>query len=206
MRKILILFAHPKFEHSVVNQALIESLQGLDNVRIHDLYQRYPDFNIQVQEEQELLLEHDVIVWQHPFYWYSCPPLLKQWIDLVLEFGWAYGPGGLFLKNKYIFNAVTSGGSEEVYSPDGKNRYTINEFLRPFEATAYLCGMRYLPPFHLGGTHRINAEALRQKAEDYRELICLLRDTPELDKLFLPIMEKKNTKPNREADSIEAKN
>ncbi len=180
MRKILILFAHPKFEHSDANHALINAISNLEHVQIRDLYELYPDFNVNVQEEQEALFQHDVIIWQHPFYWYSCPPLLKQWIDLVLEYGWAYGPGGVFLKNKYVLNAITSGGGEEVYSNEGRNRFTIEEFLRPFEQTAYLCNMRYLPHFQTGGTHKISKSELFAKAADYRNLILKLRDSEEI--------------------------
>lgn len=180
MRNILILFAHPKYEHSDANHALINSIKELENVHIRDLYELYPDFNISVQEEQEALFEHDVIIWQHPLYWYSCPPLLKQWIDLVLEYGWAYGPGGIFLKNKFILNAITSGGNSEVYSHEGKNRFTIAEFLRPFEQTAYLCNMRYLPYFHLGGTHRVSETELKEHALAYQNLILELRDSEEI--------------------------
>lgn len=187
MRKILVLFAHPKFEQSDVNQALINQIQKLEHVHIRDLYELYPDFHIDIQAEQEVLFQHEVIIWHHPIYWYSCPPLLKQWIDLVLEFGWAYGPGGVFLKNKFVMNVVTSGGSQEVYSPEGRNRYTIEEFLRPFEATAYLCHMRYMPPFHVSGTHRISDKELKSKAEAYQELILTLRDSPKID---LPYLQK----------------
>jgi len=187
MRKILVLFAHPKFEHSDANQALISAVKDLENVQVRDLYELYPDFNINIQAEQEALFEHEVIIWQHPFYWYSCPPLLKQWIDLVLEHGWAYGTGGVFLKNKYIFNAFTSGGSKEIYSSLGRNRYTIEEYLRPFEQTAYLCNMRYLPPFHLAGTHRSTESDILQKANEYRELILSLRDSSEIS---LPYIQK----------------
>lgn len=185
MRKILVLFAHPKFEHSDVNQVLLETIRGLENVTIRDLYELYPDFQINVQAEQELLFEHEVVVWHHPIYWYSCPPILKQWIDLVLEYGWAYGPGGIFLRNKYILNAVTSGGSEIIYSAEGKNRYTLDEFLRPFEQTAYLCDMRYLPHFHIGGTHRISQEDLDLKAKEYRDLVLTLRDSLEIPFSFI---------------------
>lgn len=180
MRKILVLFAHPKFEHSDANYALIEAIQTLENVQVRDLYELYPDFNINIQYEQEALFESEVIIWHHPLYWYSCPPLLKQWIDLVLEFGWAYGPGGIFLKNKYVFNAITSGGVKEAYSSLGKNRFSMEEFLRPFEQTAYLCNMRYLPYFHVGGTHRISPQELDGIATVYRDLILDLRDSPEI--------------------------
>lgn len=185
MRKVLVLFAHPKFEQSDVNRILISYISNLQNIQIRDLYELYPDFNIDVQAEQELLFEHEVLIWHHPIYWYSCPPLLKQWLDLVLEFGWAYGPGGTFLKNKYVMNVVTSGGSKEVYSADGRNRFTMEEFLRPFEATAYLCHMRYMPHFHIGGTHRITAEELEGKAKVYRELLVTLRDSEVIDFPFI---------------------
>lgn len=187
MRKILVLFAHPKYEHSDANFALIQAIKDLENVEVRDLYELYPDFNINVQVEQEILFEHEVIIWHHPIYWYSCPPLLKQWIDLVLEYGWAYGPSGIFLKNKYVVNAVTSGGSQEIYSHDGRNRYTMEEFLRPFEATAYLCNMRYLPHFHVGGTHRITKAELEDKAKEYQNLILTLRDS---DQITFPFIQK----------------
>ncbi len=184
MRKVLVLFAHPKFEHSDANQALIRAVSGLDNVEIRDLYELYPEFNINVQAEQGKLFEHEVIIWQHPFYWYSCPPLLKQWIDLVLEFGWAYGPGGVFLKNKYLMSAITTGGSESAYTREGHNHYTIPELLRPFEQTGRLCGMHYLAPFQVAETHKITPEDLREKANEYRDLILQLRDQEDITPLI----------------------
>ncbi len=185
MRKVLVLFAHPKFEHSEANQALVHAISNLENVEVRDLYELYPEFNISIQTEQEILFDADVVIWQHPFYWYSCPPLLKQWIDLVLEFGWAYGPGGVYLKNKYILNAITSGGTAETYGPDGKNRFTLRELLQPFEQTAKLCHMNYLPVFHIGGTHRISFEKLKSSAESYLDFVTQLRDLEILDETTL---------------------
>ena len=76
-KKILILFAHPRLSTSVVQTAMLNAIEGLENVTFHDLYAAYPDFLIDVKREQELLLAHDVIVFQHPFYWYSVPAILK---------------------------------------------------------------------------------------------------------------------------------
>ena len=147
MRKVLILFAHPRLEKSIANAALLMGIPRHNAITFHDLYESYPDFNVDIKFEKSLLLSHDVIIWHHPFYWYSAPPLLKQWIDLVLEYGWAYGKGGDKLQGKLIFNVLTSGGKKEVYHAEGRNRYTVREFLRPFEQTARLCHMNYLPPF-----------------------------------------------------------
>lgn len=179
MKKILVLLAHPKFEKSRANQALIRAVADLPGLSIRDLYELYPDFNIDIAAEQAALLEHHIVVWHHPIYWYSCPPLLKQWIDLVLEVGWAYGKGGEQLKSKWIFNAVTSGGSREVYQVDGRNRFTLRQFLAPFEQTAWLCHMRYLPAFAVQGTHRLNDAALLDEAETFRQRLQALQTIPD---------------------------
>lgn len=171
MASILILFAHPRLESSRINRFLIDCIPTHPSITFCDLYERYPDFNIPVDLEKELLLRHEVIVWMHPFYWYSSPPLLKQWIDMVLEFGWAYGPGGQALMGKYIFNAISTGGSPAAYSPDGNNRYSILEFLRPFEQTARLCKMHYLPPFSVQGTHRLPYEDLEAIGITFQNLL-----------------------------------
>lgn len=171
MNPILILFAHPRFEKSRVNRALLNGVDRIPQVTLHDLYERYPDFDIDVEREQELLTAHQIIIWHHPFYMYGAPALLKQWIDLVLEYGWAHGRGGDFLKDKLIFNALTSGGSREVYAPNGHNRFTLREFLVPFNQTAFLCKMTYLPPFAVQGTYLLTEAQLARHAALYHRLL-----------------------------------
>jgi glutathione-regulated potassium-efflux system ancillary protein KefG len=171
MKTVLVLFTHPRLEKSRVNIVLLRSIAGLDGVTVHDLYEEYPDFAIDVRREKELLLGHDIIVWHHPFFWYSAPPLLKAWIDTVLEVGWAYGPGGTALTGKVVFNCLTSGGPREAYGADGRNRFTVREFLAPFEQTARLCHMLYLPPFVVQGTHRLSPEAIESHGRDYSALL-----------------------------------
>lgn len=176
MNRILILFAHPRYEKSRVNRAMLEELAGSEDITIHDLYELYPDFNIDVVREKSLLLEHDIIIWQHPLYMYSAPAMIKQWMDMVLEFGWAHGAGADNLDGKAAFNAVTTGGTRESYAPGGFNRYSLQEFLYPFEQTARLCGMDYLPPFAVQGTYRLSDAELSWYAALYRAMLeCLSR-------------------------------
>ncbi|MCL7764630.1 NAD(P)H-dependent oxidoreductase [Polaribacter sp. Z014] len=175
MKKILILFSHPKYEKSRANSILVDQIKDKEGVTFIDLYERYPDFHIDVPKEKELLKEHDVIIWHHPFYWFSCPPLMKQWIDMVLEFGWAYGPNADALQDKICLNVITTGGSKEIYCSKGTNGFTVNQFLRPFEQTANSCGMSYLPPFAVMGTHHLSKEALADYANQYSKLIELLQ-------------------------------
>jgi glutathione-regulated potassium-efflux system ancillary protein KefG len=180
---VLILFAHPALEKSRVNRRLVEAVRDLDGVTFHDLYEEYPAFFVDVRREQTLLSAHDVVVWQHPFYWYSTPALLKQWQDLVLEHGWAYGSGGVALRGKRLLSAITTGGGESAYQHGGHNRYTIRELLAPVDQTAHLCGMEYLPPFVAYGTHGMAASDVQRHAEDYRTVIVALRDgTLDLEK------------------------
>jgi glutathione-regulated potassium-efflux system ancillary protein KefG len=138
------------------------------------LYELYPDFNIDVEREKSLLLEHDIIIWQHPLYMYSAPAIIKQWIDMVLEFGWAHGAGVDNLKGKVAFNTITAGGTRESYDREGFNRYTMQEFLYPFEQTARLCKMNYLPPFAVQGTYRLSDAELSWYAALYKTMVEFL--------------------------------
>ncbi len=177
MRRVLVLFAHPVLERSRVNRRLVGEIEGMENVFIHDLYEVYPTLDIDVRREQQLLVDHDVIVFQHPFYWYSAPAIVKEWQDLVLEHGWAYGKGGTKLKGKITLNAITTGGPESAYTKGGYNRFTIRELLTPFDQTAHLCGMRFLAPFVVHAALRITSDAeLTPQKATYRALIEALRD------------------------------
>lgn len=174
--KILILFAHPLFEKSNANAALVKHIPRSPNITFHDLYQEYPEFDVDMKREQELLMLHDIIIWQHPMYWYSCPPLLKQWIDIVLEHGWAYGKEGKALKNKILLQVITTGGLKENYSPTGRDRFTIMQLLEPFYQTAQVCNMKYLPPYVIHGTHSMKADAYEDTGRRYRALLEYLEN------------------------------
>lgn len=146
MKRILIIFSHPALQSSRANRQLLQALDGLEGITLHDLYHHYPDMFIDVKREQALLSEHDIIVFQHPFYWYSCPAIMKEWMDLVLEYGYAYGPEAHALSGKQWLSAITTGGAPESYCSEGYNQRPLLDFLLPFQQTAQLCGMQWLPP------------------------------------------------------------
>jgi len=175
-RRVLVLFAHPALERSRVNRRLAEAVMDLDEVTFNDLYEAYPDFDIDIEREQALLVNHDMIVFQHPFYWYSTPAIVKEWQDLVLEHGWAYGSGGNALQGKKLMNAITTGALESTYCIEGDNRCTMRELLAPIEQTANLCGMEFLPPFVVHGTHQLTDSDIADHADSYLRTIVALRD------------------------------
>ena len=174
--RVLVLFAHPALHRSRVNRRLFEALDGLEGVRLHDLYEQYPNLLIDPDREQALLVAHDAVVFQHPFYWYSSPSIIKEWQDIVLEHGFAYGDGGTALTGKWWLSAITTGGPAEAYRASGLNRFSLDELLRPFEQTAFFCGMKFLPPFVTHDTFELSEEEIARAAENYRVTITNLRD------------------------------
>lgn len=183
-RRILVLLAHPSLDRSEVNHLLAHAAAKTTGVTLVDLYADYPDYAIDIDREQARLLSHDAIVFLHPLYWYSTPAILKEWQDLVLEHGFAYGTGGKALYGKIFFSTLTAGGPEAAFSAGGINHFSIRELLYPLEQTALLCGMVYLPPFTLFGARtaleegRVNAhvadwvrllEALREDRLDIQQ-------------------------------------
>jgi glutathione-regulated potassium-efflux system ancillary protein KefG len=164
--KTLVIVAHPDLSRSTVNKAWTERLQNEENVTVHELYKKYPDFQIDVEHEQQLLLEHDRIVFQFPFYWYSSPSLLKEWQDQVLAYGWAYGTNGTHLHGKEFMLAMSTGGPEAAYQAGGYNQYSMSELTKPFQATANLTGMRFLPAYIQHGVRILTPEQVKESADE----------------------------------------
>lgn len=173
--RVLVLFAHPSQRRSEVNVPLYKAAKKVQGVTVVDLYAEYPDYHIDIDKEQSRLLEHDVVIFQFPLYWYSTPSILKEWQDLVLEYGFAYGSSGNALHGKYFFCAITAGGKEEAYKADGYNHFKIRELLYPLEQMADLTGMTYLAPFVLFGARTALDEGKVSKhAAGYRALLNAL--------------------------------
>lgn len=176
MKKILIIFAHPAIHKSRLHKRMTDSLQNLRGITVNNLYENYPDFYIDIIREQQLLIEHDIIVWQHPFYWFSSPAILKEWFDLVLQHGFAYGIKGRNLEGKQVLSVISTGGSKEIYSAEGRNQFTINQFLVPFKQSANLCYMEYLPPYVIYNSHTLSPPDIENHISKYKKLMTALRD------------------------------
>lgn len=169
MKKVTVFFAHPFMEQSVANKEILSYLsKERKEYEVRDLCQLYPDFRIDVKKEQEVLIKSDIIVFQFPFFWYSVPAIMKQWMDQVLEHGFAFGTGGNKLNGKHFILSFTVGGVRESYMPLGYNHFRIEEFLKMFEQACYLSGMYYEAPIYEHGMRTIGGgadiEAVRQRA------------------------------------------
>ncbi|HBU80683.1 MAG TPA: flavodoxin family protein [Paenibacillus sp.] len=173
MLKTLVIVAHPNMETSVINKRWIEELQQYpEKYTIHELYKVYPDGHINVQQEQQLIESHDELILQFPFYWFSSPPLLKQWLDDVFTYGWAYGSKGDKLQQRKVALAVSAGIKEVDYTEEGKYRYTLGQLLSPFETTMLYCDADYRSFFAFyGAEHEPASSELEQSVQDYLNFI-----------------------------------
>lgn len=183
MSRIVVVAAHPQLEHSRATRALMHAAGALPGVDVRDLYALYPDYFIDAAAERTALADAQLVVWLHPIHWYGMTPLLKLWVDEVFSFGWAYGPGGHALRGKDLWLAVSTGGPEHSYRTDSYNRYFFDAFLPPYDQTATLAGMRFVPPLVLHGAHRASDGQIAAHAATFAARLASYPDWPELAEL-----------------------
>lgn len=180
---VYVIAAHPAWRESRVNRPLMQAAHGLPRVQVQDLYSSYPDYTMDVATEQTALEKAQLVVLLHPIQWYSMPALQKLWLDEVLTYGWAYGEDGNKLQGKDLWLVATTGGPDASYHPEGYNRYFFDAFLPPYEQTAALCGMRFLPPLILHGAHAVSQDLVNQHVDIFRQRLQSYPNWPEMDDL-----------------------
>lgn len=162
--KVLILLAHPNFQASKANKALIEAIKDMPEVKIVDLYTAPFD----IQSYKQLLSEARAIVFQFPFYWASAPSRLKKWCDEIF-ISFAQTP---LVQGKLLLVATTTGSEYEAYRAGGRNQFTIDELLRPYQLLANHSGMLWQTPFAVYGISLPQGEeTIKNGAQTYRQCI-----------------------------------
>ena len=182
MSRVVVIAAHPHLHGgSLANKIIVDHLSERPDLEVRDIQSLYPDFRIDIAAEQKALLAADIIVFQFPFFWYSPPAILKEWIDQVLARGFAYGSGGTKLQGKRLIISLTTGGTEAEYQPEGAIGATINDLVKPLVLTGSLAGMVMDPPLvsydmsHIPGIHN-EREAVEERARRRAEQVAgLLR-------------------------------
>ena len=138
MGKTLMILAHPKINESIGNKIISEAIAKEDNTEVRHLDQLYPNFKIDTKAEQEALLSADTIIFQYPLFWYSTPAILKEWIDQVIQYGFAFGTNSFQLADKKVIVSFTIGSPIKDYPTE-----TIQKITFPFQGLAGYCKMQY---------------------------------------------------------------
>jgi glutathione-regulated potassium-efflux system ancillary protein KefF len=169
---ILVLYAHPAPQRSPANRRLVEVARAMPGVQVQDLYELYPDFDIDGERERALLAAAHLVVFLHPFRWYGMPSLMKEWMEIVLQPGWAYGKGECALRGKGYWLVTTTGSGPEAYRPGGLHGRPFHDFLAPFEQTASLCDMDWIEPLVLHGASKADAATIEAHAAEFHRRLA----------------------------------
>lgn len=161
-KQLVILLAHPNFGESKANKALIEAVKGMNGVTVIELY----NAPFTIETYKQAITEAGTVVFQFPFYWASAPSQLKKWCDEIF--------GGLtsVIKEKKLLVATTTGSEYEAYRSGGRNQYTLDELLRPYQLLANHSGMVWQTPFVLYGASLPTApQSISDGAKAYKSRI-----------------------------------
>lgn len=166
---VLVLYAHPSPQRAPLMRALSGAARELPGVLVQDLYELYPDFDVDGAHERSLLAKARLLVLLHPIRWYGMPSLLKEWMEVVLRPGWAYGlDGGGALRGKGFWLVTTTGSGPDAYRPGGLHGRPFADFLPPFEQAAALCGMDWIEPLVMHGAAHIDEVAGGALVDEFR--------------------------------------
>ena len=177
MARLLIYYAHPGHRHSRVNREMAIAAAAITGASFVDLYADYPRFDVRADVEQRRLIDHDAIVLQFPLFWYSTPSILKEWQDVVLEYGFAYGHDACSLAGKRVQLAITVAGPRDQFAAGAYQRYPLRTFLTPIEQTARLCHMHFGAPYVLfSGLRATELGVVEAHVAGYRRMLEAIRD------------------------------
>jgi len=161
--KVIVLLAHPDMAKSHMNAALAKAAAEVEGVQVINIY----DHPVSPDVYREAIGRATAIVYEFPLYWMSSPHLLKQWTDEVFM---VFTGEGL-IEGKEFMVVATTGSEEAAYQHDGRNKYTMEEYLRPFEGQANHAKMHWNAPLVAYGNPQ-SAEALeaslREACDSYK--------------------------------------
>jgi len=174
--KTLVIMAHSNPKDSKFNKVIQEALQEEETIIYKDIKSLYDNFNFDVKKEQQDIIDAQKIVFQFPLYWYTAPSILKQWVDDIFAYDFAFKYNeakeweALALVGKKFQMVVTLGGSKEEYEEIGIN---INNCLSSYSSTALVLGMEEQKPYLLYGvdSNKYSNEELDNIVLDIKESV-----------------------------------
>ena len=163
--KTLLVVGHPRLGESTTQQFLKAAAGECSNVTWHEL-----QLPFEVTQEQALIQQHDRIIVQFPLYWYSAPAVVRQWFDEVWRMPLTTGNYRL-LRGKQLGVVVTAGAARNEFQAGGKQGATMDEVLRPYQMTARVTEMEYLPALPIYQFNYLSEQAKQELYITYQSYI-----------------------------------
>ncbi len=194
-KSILIILAHPTFQRSFIHKKCMHIAHEYADNTIVDLYEDYPTFIIDAKEQQNLLLQHDIIIFHYPWRWFSPPALLQEWKETVLTNEFIIEHDSL--KDKIFSSVISVEDEQEDYTENGMYHMNINALLSPQSKMAEICQMVYIPPLIVYGHRKLlNAETKSQAIEalkPYFDIYKTFLHSLKNDNINIPALQKSST-------------
>lgn len=163
--KVTVILVHPNLPESKANKELVNSVNETDYISVFNLYEEQ-NARMGVDEWTEIIFESSVLVFQFPLYWMSAPYKLKKWLDEVF-ISLSRTP---VVMGKSLLVVTTTGSGCDTYRSGGKNRFTIDEILRPYQAIAIHSGMVWETPVVIfGAGAEDSGRAIAEGAIQYKQ-------------------------------------
>lgn len=170
---VLVIYSHTYHSQSYAGKAILEVLEAQPGITVRKLEELYPDNRpIDVAAEQAALVAADVIVFQHPLFWFATPALMKRYMDEVFQYGFAYGADSFKLAGKKFVHSYTTGAAAEVYT-GGLHQNAEAALI----ATAAFCRMEYAGAFPLYGQLALENPNVAAEAKAHAERLVELLKT-----------------------------
>ena len=171
LRKVVILLAHPNIKGSQANKALIDAVSDIEGVAVFNLYELSEDIAFNVDEWSKIISDASAVIYQFPFYWMSAPSLLKKWQDELFT-PLSKTPA---VAGKPLMIVTTTGSEYDAYRSGGRNRFTTDELLRPYQGSAIHSGMAWQTPIVVYGMGTADAgKNIAEGANSYKQRIEML--------------------------------
>ena len=124
-----------------------------------------------VDEWSKIISDASALIYQFPFHWMAAPSLLKKWQDEVFTF-LSKTPA---VAGKPLTVVTTTGSEYEAYRSGGRNRFTVDELLRPYQVSAIHSGMSWQTPVVVYGMGTADAgKNIAEGANLYKQRVEML--------------------------------
>ena len=164
-KQVVVLLTHPNIKESRANKALMDAISDMEEVAIYNLYEMHVEDAFNAEIWSTIISHASALVFQFPFYWMSAPSLLKKWLDEVFTY-LAKTPA---VAGKTLMVVTTAGSEHDAYRSGGRNRFTVDELLRPYQASAVHAGMVWQTPVVAYGMGTADAgKNIAEGVNDYK--------------------------------------